>query len=30
MNATYLIGGVVAVLLMIYLVIALLRPENFS
>jgi K+-transporting ATPase KdpF subunit len=30
MNAIYLVGGVVAVLLMIYLVLALLRPENFS
>lgn len=29
MNATYLIGGVVALLLMIYLVLALLKPERF-
>jgi K+-transporting ATPase KdpF subunit len=30
MNAIYLIGGVIAALLLIYLVLALLRPEWFS
>jgi K+-transporting ATPase KdpF subunit len=30
MNALYMIGGVVALLLLVYLVIALLQPERFS
>jgi K+-transporting ATPase KdpF subunit len=29
MNAIYVVGGVVTVLLLIYLVIALLKPEAF-
>jgi K+-transporting ATPase KdpF subunit len=29
-NAIYVIGGVVALLLMIYLLLALLRPEWFA
>jgi len=30
MNVIYLIGGVVALALLIYLVLALLKPEAFS
>ena len=30
MNVLYAVGGGVALLLMIYLVLALLKPENFS
>ncbi len=30
MNITYLAGGIVAVALLIYLIIALLKPEAFS
>ncbi len=30
MNALYIIGGVVAFALLIYLVVALLKPEIFS
>jgi K+-transporting ATPase KdpF subunit len=29
MNVLYLVGGIVAVLLLIYLTIAMLRPEKF-
>lgn len=30
MNPLYLVGGVTAVLLLIYLLVALLKPEKFS
>jgi len=30
MNITYIVGGIVALALFIYLVIALLKPEAFS
>jgi K+-transporting ATPase KdpF subunit len=30
MNIPYLVGAIVALLLMIYLVVALLKPERFS
>jgi len=30
MNVLYAVGGVIAVLLLVYLVVALLKPERFS
>ena len=30
MNLFYLIGGIVAIFLLVYLVVALLQPERFS
>ena len=30
MNALYVVGGVIAVLLLGYLIVALLKPEKFS
>ncbi len=30
MNAIYVVGGVVAVALLVYLVVAMLKPEMFS
>ncbi len=30
MNITYIVGGVVALALLVYLVVAMLKPEMFS